>query len=60
MERNNFLYMAAEPPECHCPQFVGEFIHDELQNVGACRSLLAGRRGFKRSHVDLRHFRCFH
>jgi hypothetical protein len=53
-----FLHMKSAPPECL--RFVGEFIRDELQNVGAGRSLLASRRGSKRSHIDLRHFRCFH
>jgi len=45
-------------PECHRPQFVGEFIHDELQHVGAVRNLLAGFRGFEHSHLNVRDVRC--
>ena len=52
-----FLHMKSAPPACL--RFVGVFIRDELQNVEAGRSLLVGRRGFKRSHIDVRHFRCF-
>ena len=46
--------LKSAPPECL--RFVGEFIRDELQNVGAGRSLLASRRRFKHSRVDLRDF----
>jgi len=31
-----------QPPECYGPNILGTFIHDELQNVGADRSVLAG------------------
>jgi hypothetical protein len=58
-DRNKFLHMASpsiQPPECYGPNIVGKFIHDELQNAGAVRSLLAGGRGFKHSHLDVRDF----
>ena len=39
-------FTMAEPQSVTAPNVVGEFIHDEVPNVGAGRSLLAGRRGF--------------